>query len=112
MAVSLTDKRLKMMQEIRAKADLTEVLEQTEMRKALVNQMVGTLYPSILRDEILELMKLERQLKNEIRENMEQLVASGFGNSGGSPPQADCSEVTGSGGLVSDNDNNKPILSH
>ena len=41
------------------------ILEQIQIRRTLINQMVGTLYPSILRDEIERLYELHKDISNE-----------------------------------------------
>jgi hypothetical protein len=43
--------------------DVDLVYEQIEIRRDLMSQMVGTLYPSILQDEIIQLTKLFNKLK-------------------------------------------------
>ena len=44
-----------------------QIDEQIEIRKKLINQMVGNLYPQILRDEIDKLKEMKKDFGNFIQ---------------------------------------------
>jgi len=60
----MKDKRLIKIEEA-LKLPIEGINKQIEVRKHLINQMVGTLYPSILWDEIEKLEDCLEELKNE-----------------------------------------------
>jgi hypothetical protein len=71
---SLSKERLKMsevrmlsLKEIPEDSDAEVLREQIEIRRNLLNQMVGSLYPSILADEIIALNERLLDLKHKSR---------------------------------------------
>jgi len=51
------------------KIEYHQIDEQIEIRKNLINQMVGNLYPRILKDQIKKLKEMQRDFGNFIQKS-------------------------------------------
>ena len=53
---------------------LMELKKEIEVRKELLNQMVGTLYPPVIRGEIIDLNERYSEIYHLVKENVEYLT--------------------------------------
>ena len=51
-----------------------ELKKEIEVRKELLNQMVGTLYPPVIRGEIIDLNERYSEIYHLVKENVEYLT--------------------------------------